>query len=246
MILWRQYFLRARINNDRSALLPNLECAPERRERGTRDGRGEECTNMSVGDPPRRSAQAQPRHGHRGRAPRRPAVAHRDRRAPPASAIRPSRPFPPTSSPRASWPRARAARRSRSKRGRPQVALGLDPDAAAVVAVVLSLNFLSVAVVDYAGAGRRSRSSAGWRRWPCRATRCSATASPWCAGRSGAPTPPAGASLRIGWPSRASPMPRSRTMLWSPITPHDATSRLRRPPRSRHSASRPPSRTTAT
>ena len=37
------------------------------------------------------------------------------------------------------------------KRGRPQVALALDPKAAAIVAVVLSLNFLSAAVIDYAG-----------------------------------------------------------------------------------------------
>ena len=37
------------------------------------------------------------------------------------------------------------------KRGRPQVALALKPEAAAVVTIVLALNFLSVAVVDYAG-----------------------------------------------------------------------------------------------
>ena len=37
------------------------------------------------------------------------------------------------------------------RRGRPQVGLGLNPEAAAVMTVVLSLNFLSVAVIDYAG-----------------------------------------------------------------------------------------------
>ncbi|PWK64931.1 ROK family protein [Aminobacter sp. AP02] len=37
------------------------------------------------------------------------------------------------------------------KRGRPQVALALDPKAASIVAVVLSLNSLSAAVIDYAG-----------------------------------------------------------------------------------------------
>jgi len=37
------------------------------------------------------------------------------------------------------------------KRGRPQVALGLNPAAASVVSVVLSLNALSVHLVDYAG-----------------------------------------------------------------------------------------------
>lgn len=38
-----------------------------------------------------------------------------------------------------------------SRRGRPQVALGLNPHAAAVVAVVLSLNSLSAALIDYTG-----------------------------------------------------------------------------------------------
>ena len=38
------------------------------------------------------------------------------------------------------------------KRGRPQVAVGLNPDAACVVTVDLSLNSLSAALVDYAGA----------------------------------------------------------------------------------------------
>ncbi|MBA3447502.1 MAG: ROK family protein [Pseudaminobacter sp.] len=37
------------------------------------------------------------------------------------------------------------------KRGRPQVALGLNPQATAIVTIVLSLNFLSVAVIDYSG-----------------------------------------------------------------------------------------------
>lgn len=37
------------------------------------------------------------------------------------------------------------------KRGRPQVAIGLRPDAATVVTIVLLFNFVSVSVVDYAG-----------------------------------------------------------------------------------------------
>jgi predicted NBD/HSP70 family sugar kinase len=37
------------------------------------------------------------------------------------------------------------------KRGRPQVALGLNPQAAVVVAVVLSLNSLSASLIDYSG-----------------------------------------------------------------------------------------------
>lgn len=37
------------------------------------------------------------------------------------------------------------------KRGRPQVGLSLDPKAASVMSVVLSLNFLAAAAIDYAG-----------------------------------------------------------------------------------------------
>ncbi|WP_442582236.1 ROK family protein [Mesorhizobium sp. ASY16-5R] len=37
------------------------------------------------------------------------------------------------------------------KRGRPQVAIGLDPEAATVVTIVLLFNFLMVSVVDFAG-----------------------------------------------------------------------------------------------
>ena len=37
------------------------------------------------------------------------------------------------------------------KRGRPQVALGLNPDAAHVLTIVLALNTLSLSLVDYAG-----------------------------------------------------------------------------------------------
>ena len=38
-----------------------------------------------------------------------------------------------------------------ARRGRPQVALGMNPDLASVVAVVLTLNHLSATVIDYAG-----------------------------------------------------------------------------------------------
>ncbi len=37
------------------------------------------------------------------------------------------------------------------KRGRPQVALALNPQAATIIVAVLSLNFLSAAIIDYAG-----------------------------------------------------------------------------------------------
>ena len=68
------------------------------------------------------------------------------------------------------------------KRGRPQVAIALNPSAASVVAVVLSLNSLSAALIDYAG------------RCRCRALAAPADAdvsprradrrddAPWCAG----------------------------------------------------------------
>jgi predicted NBD/HSP70 family sugar kinase len=46
---------------------------------------------------------------------------------------------------------SRASETVSLKRGRPQVGLSLNPEAAKVLAVVLSLNFLSVAVIDYAG-----------------------------------------------------------------------------------------------
>ncbi|PSJ63433.1 ROK family protein [Kumtagia ephedrae] len=46
---------------------------------------------------------------------------------------------------------ARNAEVGTLKRGRPQVAIGLDPDAATVVTIVLLFNFLAVSVVDYAG-----------------------------------------------------------------------------------------------
>lgn len=46
---------------------------------------------------------------------------------------------------------ARSAESTVAKRGRPQVAIGLNAGAASVVAAVLSLNSLSAAVIDYSG-----------------------------------------------------------------------------------------------
>src|SRR5687768_18386842 len=51
------------------------------------------------------------------------------------------------------------------KRGRPQVALALKPEAAAVVTIVLALNFLSVAVVDYARSEERRVGKECRSRW---------------------------------------------------------------------------------
>src|SRR6185295_9877386 len=44
------------------------------------------------------------------------------------------------------------------KRGRPQVAISLNPAAASVIAVVLSLNSLSATLIDYAGRAVAERS----------------------------------------------------------------------------------------
>ncbi len=45
----------------------------------------------------------------------------------------------------------RDAEMTGARRGRPQVALGLNPEAATVIAVVLSMNSLSAALINYAG-----------------------------------------------------------------------------------------------
>jgi predicted NBD/HSP70 family sugar kinase len=104
------------------------------------------------------------------------------------------------------------------KRGRPQIALGLDPGAAMVITVELSLNLLSAAIIDYSGRvvadeQRRLRtlsmpkaeilgeSIAMVRR----------LLSSDLARRS-----PARIVLAVQGITDA----RARTMLWSPITPH--------------------------
>jgi predicted NBD/HSP70 family sugar kinase len=47
---------------------------------------------------------------------------------------------------------AKGAESTSLKRGRPQIAIGINPDAAAIITVVLSLNSLSAALIDYSGA----------------------------------------------------------------------------------------------
>lgn len=46
---------------------------------------------------------------------------------------------------------AKGAETASLKRGRPQIAIGINPDAAAILTVVLSLNSLSAALIDYSG-----------------------------------------------------------------------------------------------
>lgn len=106
------------------------------------------------------------------------------------------------------------------KRGRPQVALTLDPKAAVIVAVVLSLKNLSAAVIDYAGNTlvEESRQLATQkmsaeslieecvsmvRRLVRRVDRSE------------------GRVLRIGLAVQGITDSGSRKLLWSPITPHD-------------------------
>lgn len=105
------------------------------------------------------------------------------------------------------------------KRGRPQVALRLNPDAAAVVAMSLSLNSLAAAVVDYAG----QLVAAEHTRLPTLTM-----AADELTGRAVTLLQ----KLVDGRPAGASPIRRivlavqgitdsaGRTMLWSPITPH--------------------------
>lgn len=105
------------------------------------------------------------------------------------------------------------------KRGRPQVALTLNPAAAEIVAVVLSLNFLSVAVIDYAG-GIVSQES---RKLQTLAFERSALLDECLAmiERQIASRRQAGARvLRIGMAVQGTTDAAARTMLWSPITPH--------------------------
>ncbi|WP_378947845.1 ROK family protein [Mesorhizobium sp. ANAO-SY3R2] len=106
------------------------------------------------------------------------------------------------------------------KRGRPQVALALDPKAAAIVAVVLSLNHLSAAVIDYAGNTIVEDSA------KLSTQKMSAEALvEECVGmvrRLVRRVDPAeGRVLRIGLAVQGITDSGSRKLLWSPITPHD-------------------------
>ncbi|ODT08585.1 MAG: sugar kinase [Mesorhizobium sp. SCN 65-20] len=104
------------------------------------------------------------------------------------------------------------------KRGRPQVGLALDPDAAAVVAVVLSLNSLSAALIDYAGNTIAEES----RRLVTQRMEAD-TLVDECIGivRRLIEAGNKGAVLRIAVAIQGVTDSGSRTLLWSPITPHD-------------------------
>lgn len=106
-----------------------------------------------------------------------------------------------------------------SRRGRPQIALGLDAGAASVIAVTLSLNSLSVAHVDYAGreiAQERSRPSTLTMERDQLVEEVAAGIGRLVT-RSHAANRPV---LRIAIAVQGVTDSGARMMLWSPITPH--------------------------
>ncbi|MDH6234177.1 putative NBD/HSP70 family sugar kinase [Mesorhizobium soli] len=113
----------------------------------------------------------------------------------------------------------KGAEAATAKRGRPQVALGLAADAAEIVTVVLSLNYLSVAVVDYSGQlvseEERKIDTLSMSREEliglCVAMVRRQLEQRHAAGRK---------VLRIGMAVQGITDSASRMLLWSPITPH--------------------------
>lgn len=104
-----------------------------------------------------------------------------------------------------------------SKRGRPQVALGLRPEAATVVAVVLSLNSLTAALIDYAG-----NTIAEEQRRPHTLTmpRDQLIDDTVTIVRTMIAASSASRVLRIVLAIQGTTDSIARTMLWSPITAH--------------------------
>ena len=106
-----------------------------------------------------------------------------------------------------------------ARRGRPQVALALDPAAATVAVAVLSLNDLSAAIVDYSGGlvaqEQRSLSTATVPRDDL-VSELVAMLDRLTAGRRAGRRKP----LRIVLAIQGIADAAARVMLWSPITPH--------------------------
>jgi predicted NBD/HSP70 family sugar kinase len=106
-----------------------------------------------------------------------------------------------------------------SKRGRPQVGLALNADAVAVMTVVLSLNFLSAAIIDYAG-----RTASQEQRRLDTLTLSRADLIGECLGmvrrQLEARDPAAPPVRRIALAIQGITDSHARAMLWSPITPH--------------------------
>ncbi len=105
------------------------------------------------------------------------------------------------------------------KRGRPQVALGLAPGAATVVAIDLSLNALSATLIDYAG---REIARDGTRPPTLTLSRDGLVEAVKAAVRRALATagPGHGPVLRMALGIQGITDSTARTLLWSPITPH--------------------------
>ncbi len=107
-----------------------------------------------------------------------------------------------------------------SKRGRPQIALTLDPRAATVVAMVLSLNFLSAAVIDYGGglvAEDHSKPDTLAMSAKELVAACAVMLRGLIPDRNGSQSRQ---PLRIVLAVQGITDAKARIMLWSPITPH--------------------------
>jgi predicted NBD/HSP70 family sugar kinase len=105
------------------------------------------------------------------------------------------------------------------KRGRPQIALGLNPQAATIVAIELSLNFLSAAIIDYAGQIIEEEHKKLHTQSMPKAEivgECVAMLRRLLTDRQ----PTWSRPLRIVFAIQGITDSRARTMLWSPITPH--------------------------
>ena len=104
------------------------------------------------------------------------------------------------------------------KRGRPQVAISLNPGAASVIAVVLSLNSLSATLIDYAGRAIAERS----QRLPTltfRRDELIAATTAIVAELIDDPRAAEAPVMRIVLAVQGITDSGSRTLLWSPITP---------------------------
>lgn len=104
------------------------------------------------------------------------------------------------------------------KRGRPQIALTLNPASATIIVAVLSLNFLSASIIDYAGnvvvEQRRKLSTASMAKADLVAELV-AIIRQLLAGQGTAARP-----LRVVLAIQGITDAEARTMRWSPITPH--------------------------
>jgi predicted NBD/HSP70 family sugar kinase len=106
------------------------------------------------------------------------------------------------------------------KRGRPQIGLGLNSGAATVLTLVLSLNSLSAALIDYAGEVVREEH----RRLPTLTLSRNALAAEVIAAARrliGGAGSSGGRVLRIALAVQGTTDSSGRSLLWSPITPHE-------------------------